>query len=424
MPVNELIARGIRPIGADVPEVYGLIRQKQQEDRRNKLIDEQLARESGGRNALSAYLQNPNDQSFAGLAQADPYAAAPIHGQRQEQQGQEQSKQAWLAAMQVANSPSPKQAAMQFPGAIQELREAGVDFDSLNDEQVRQLSQQIAKYHANALGIEQYKEGTGFGNVNPGDFDPASIDRYRQTGNYADLRRTFAPPSVVVRDVGGVPTIVDPGNRTGRGNVQPLSDLPTEAGAERTKAGAGATGKADAERANVYINNGLEAADAIPVVKRGLELLRSVKTGGLDAVKLKATNLFGVTGADEAELSANLGKAVLSQLRATFGAQFTEKEGARLAEIEAGFGKSTEGNKRLLEQAEKILDRAARRGLTAAESIGDDFSASEIRKSMGMDMAGGRPQPVPQGGPKAGDVVDGYRFKGGDPSKQDNWVKQ
>lgn len=29
-----------------------------------------------------------------------------------------------------------------------------------------------------------------------------------------------------------------------------------------------------------------------------------------------------------------------------------------------------------------------------------------------------------QSGPKPGDIVDGYRFKGGDPSKQQNWVKQ
>jgi hypothetical protein len=93
-----------------------------------------------------------------------------------------------------------------------------------------------------------------------------------------------------------------------------------------------------------------------------------------------------VTGADEAELSANLGKAVLSQLRATFGAQFTEKEGERLASIEAGFGKSTEGNKRLLQQAEAILDRAARRGLKAAEDSGDTFTAEEIRKSMNFSL--------------------------------------
>lgn len=172
------------------------------------------------------------------------------------------------------------------------------------------------------------------------------------------------------------------------------------AGDLRDQSFARQTGKGESERYAEYIDNGLKAADSIAIVRRGLSLLGEVKTGGIDAVKLKATNLFGITGADEAELSSNLGKAVLSQLRATFGAQFTEKEGARLSEIEAGFGKSTEGNKRLLEQAGKILDRVARRGLDAANKSGDTFSANEIRNSMKTDFGkpGNEPSPQPQGG--------------------------
>ena len=36
--------------------------------------------------------------------------------------------------------------------------------------------------------------GTGFGNVNPGDYTPESLAKYAQTRNYADLRRQYAPP--------------------------------------------------------------------------------------------------------------------------------------------------------------------------------------------------------------------------------------
>lgn len=189
-------------------------------------------------------------------------------------------------------------------------------------------------------------------------------------------KRQPTPPQVV--DIGGVPHLVD----RIAGSFTPLSSLTAEAGAAATKAGATASGKGGAERQQRFIDAGQEAADAVSTVRRGISLLDEVSTGGLDAVKLKATNLFGVTGANEAELSANLGKAVLSQLRATFGAAFTEREGARLAEIEAGFGKSTEGNKRLLQQAEKILDRAARRGIDAAEQAGDKFAADEIKKAL------------------------------------------
>ena len=137
--------------------------------------------------------------------------------------------------------------------------------------------------------------------------------------------------------------------------------------------------KANTKRVQGYIDSGIDAADATGNIKRSLELLKTVKTGGFDNVSLKAKQLFGIEGGDEAELSANLGKNVLAQLKPIFGAAFTAKEGERLEVIEAGFGKSTAGNIRLLENALTIVDRAARRGIAAAEDQGDEFTANEIR---------------------------------------------
>jgi len=142
------------------------------------------------------------------------------------------------------------------------------------------------------------------------------------------------------------------------------------------------TSKGQAARRQNQIDNGIDAADATANIRRALDLIGQVPTGGVDAVSLKAKQLFGVEGADEAELSSRLGKAVLSQLRATFGAAFTEREGARLASIEAGFGKSTAGNKRLLDQTLKILNRSAQRGIRAAESAGDKAAAQDIREAL------------------------------------------
>lgn len=140
--------------------------------------------------------------------------------------------------------------------------------------------------------------------------------------------------------------------------------------------------KGEAGRRQQAINKGLDAADSFANIQRGLDLLDSIETGGIDAVSLKAKQLFGVEGADEAELSNRMGKAVLSQLRETFGAAFTAKEGDQLKDIEAGFGKSTEGNKRLLEQTKRIILRAARRGIRAAKAEGDLDTVADIEESL------------------------------------------
>lgn len=151
-------------------------------------------------------------------------------------------------------------------------------------------------------------------------------------------------------------------------------------------AGATRRGAAEETRGQTAINEGLTAADSIPILNRSIELLDSVETGGLDRALLAGKQLFGVESANEAELSANLGKTVLSQLRNTFGAAFTEREGARLARIEAGFGKSVAGNKRLLLQTKRLMERVANRGIKRAENAGDQISADEIREAMGFTL--------------------------------------
>lgn len=139
------------------------------------------------------------------------------------------------------------------------------------------------------------------------------------------------------------------------------------------------TNKGRAQRTQQRITKGIEASSSLPIINRGIELLDSVKTGGFAAAQLRAKQAFGIESADEAELSSNLGKAVLSQLRSTFGAAFTENEGNRLARIEAGFGKSVAGNRRLLQQARKIALDAANRGLRQARAQGDTESVQEIQ---------------------------------------------
>ena len=216
--------------------------------------------------------------------------------------------------------------------------------------------------------------------------------------------RAFAPVTLVNPDTKEKLLVTPTFNpNTNQAELKPLDfpegfEISTETPEEKRAADVVSTGeetraeitaKEIAKRRQSQITTGLDAADATANVRRALDLLGEVETGGVDAVSLKVKQVFGVEGADEAELSSRLGKAVLSQLRATFGAAFTEREGARLASIEAGFGKSSAGNKRLLQQALRILERSANRGATAADAEGDVDSAQDIRDALVFELSSG-----------------------------------
>lgn len=133
------------------------------------------------------------------------------------------------------------------------------------------------------------------------------------------------------------------------------------------------------ERAADLIDQGVEAGESLAVSKRALSLLNQVKTGGINAASLRAKQFFGVEGANEGELSNLLGKAVLSQLKATFGAQFTEREGAKLDRIEASFGKNPETNKRLIKQIIQLSERKVQRAIRAANRRGDKETVEDLK---------------------------------------------
>lgn len=141
----------------------------------------------------------------------------------------------------------------------------------------------------------------------------------------------------------------------------------------------GRTGATQTEqRAGALITRGIAAAESTATIRRALDLLDRVKTGGIAAISLATMQRLGIEGADEGELSNSLGKSVLSQLRETFGAAFTENEGNRLSRIEAGFGKSTESNRRLLGQALRIAERTANRAIKAAKKRGNMAEIADI----------------------------------------------
>ena len=169
--------------------------------------------------------------------------------------------------------------------------------------------------------------------------------------------------------------------------------------------------KAINTRQQGYIDSGVAAADSAAQIKRSLDLLETVKTGGIHNAIDKAARLFGVQGKDALELSTNMGQTFLTQLKPIFGAAFSVNEVKLLKSISAGFGSSTAGNVRLLKQALKIVNRSARRGRAAAIELGDEFTADEISKSLEFKITGEQPKKEAQAVPSQ---------QGSTPSQQKN----
>ena len=155
-------------------------------------------------------------------------------------------------------------------------------------------------------------------------------------------------------------------------------------------------GKGEGGRTQTTIQSGIDAAQGIPVLRRTLELLNTVGTGGFQAASLRAKQAFGIESADEGELSANLGEAVLGDLRKTFGAAFTEREGARLERIRAGFGKSPETNRRLINQSLQIAMQAAQRAMKEAADSGDFKTAQRIQDVIDFKLEDQAPADIQQ----------------------------
>ena len=157
--------------------------------------------------------------------------------------------------------------------------------------------------------------------------------------------------------------------------------------------------KGEERRASDLIDRGILAAESTAQLRRGIDLLQKVETGGVAAVANTVKRIFGIESADEGELSNSLAKAVLSQLRETFGAQFTEAEGKRLERIEAAFRKSPAANKRLLQQTLRIAERTARRARKAAEKRGDVETVADIDDLLTFDLTPIQPEVNEKGWP-------------------------
>jgi len=154
-----------------------------------------------------------------------------------------------------------------------------------------------------------------------------------------------------------------------------IASGPAEAGAV---AAATETAKGNVQRGQEVIDSGRSAAQSIPAIKSSLVLLDRIATGGVAGLGLRLRRALGGESADEGELAYNLRKQVLQQLKPTFGAAFTAREGDLLREIEASESRSTEANVRLLTNLLEALQLDAEIGRTRALGMEDTPTVREI----------------------------------------------
>lgn len=362
-------------LGGAVPDVVGQFFEGQQQ------AEQARAKQLQGRIAQQAFGTGEIGQ----LAKADPAAAAQLAQALNIPIGETARLQSFAKDIQIANSlaqQDPQQALSFVLQRRNKLGELGIETPAI-DEFLQQVSVDPDQAVQSLATLSQAVEAAGF-------VEPEDIGK----------QKTFAPVTLVNPQTGkkvlASPTIGADGRATlNEFDIPEGFEISKETSEEKRAADAVASeakargrtkGTQSEKRDQAFIDRGIAAADSTANVRRGIALLDEVETGGIDAVALRAKQIFGVESGDEGELVGLLGKAVLSQLRETFGAQFTVKEGEQLARIEAGIGKSVAGNKRLLGNALSLLEKLAKRGRRAAKSREDTFSVEEIDRSLSFDL--------------------------------------
>jgi hypothetical protein len=393
MALNPIIAQAIASSGR-APDLVGQFRlgqiQKQQ------VAEEQ--RRTQSRQQLGALLGQQLPEQFAGLAETDPSQALALAKAQGVPLG-DRARQAELGkSLQIIDAvarTNPEEAFKLAQREIDLLGNQGIDTTSFQaelDAGIQSPADFFSGISAQVRGLE-----------NAGVIEPLAS---RKPG----ARKTFAPVSIVNPETNEKRLVSPTVDSSGRASFSefelpegfevsketPEEKRAADVLATQQKAQARAQGTKQESRDQDFIDRGIAAADSTASLRRSIELLETVETGGIDAISLKAKQLFGVEGADEGELVGNLGKAVLSQLRETFGAQFTAAEGQRLEGIEARIGASPATNRRLLGNALALMERIARRGRKAAATREDRFSVDEIDQALKFKLSEPEPAAQPQ----------------------------
>jgi hypothetical protein len=263
---------------------------------------------------------------------------------------------------------------------------------------------------------------------------------------------TIVPPGSAVLGEDGKPTFTNPAKPDAPSNIALLikeRDMFPPGDPRRAVYDAAIT-KATTSQPLVQVNTGSKETDKIFAGEHV-----AFATGGYADVVKQLDQLQGVITALENEenitgpvvgnvprgaravthprsvaVQEELEEVAQRNLRLILGAQFTEKEGERL--ISRAYNpalpqeENTKRVKRLFTQIKEAADAKleASRYFMANGTLQGWKGKTWTMKDFDPEKGDDKPVGKKATGPKKGDVVDGWEFKGGDPANQMNWRKK
>jgi hypothetical protein len=363
MAVDPYIARGITPLGQGLPELALQMRGQQQ---RYELGKQDLA----------------NDTRRLGIYEQQ----VGIQGQQHQQQASDaQFEQEARMAYAMLKAGQP-----QF--AIAKMSEKSPEFAlfaKVDPQRAAEAARTALEQH---LGVKQDEVGgVKIGQYNPGDYTPETWAPFLKSGDPSGLKRQYAPPAPPNMTVVQLPEGQGAFNpRTGA--VMPLSDRTKQREAEVADVQAETAAKAQVEAATTKTTKDAEKQAAWKLY----EAARSGLMSGLEGSETGpiAGRIPAITSAQQtAEGGVAAMAPVLKQLFRVAGeGVFTDRDQALLIEMVPTRKDTPEARKNKMDNIDAI-----------------------VRAKVGMSASSG---------PKPGDIVKGYRFKGGDPGKKESWEKQ